>query len=362
MRRQNRTLRRAIIALILAVMWTAVGAPIRQAEWVDVPSRLTRTLRQTVGRSGGILRCWLAFPMRSGGAKAASADGQLMLTVWDESAQIARQTPLESYTAGVVAAEMPVSYHPEALKSQAVAARTRAVWSCAALGGRGCARHPDCDVCTDSTCCQGYLSEEARQTKWGTDTALYETRIENAVAATAGRVLCYDGMPAQILYHACAGGQTEDAAAVFAQAVPYLVSVDSPGEESFSSYYQDVRISRNEVAEKLLAAFPECGVTAEDLPGQLELRATTGSGRASVIRVGATEVTGVQLRQALGLKSTMLTWDADDDVMIFHVQGAGHGVGMSQTGAQAMASGGADYEAILVHYYPGTYLASMPQV
>ena len=123
---------------------------------------------------------------------------------------------------GVVAAEMPASWPPEALACQAVAARTRAVGSSAVYGGNGCALHPEADICTDSTCCQGWLSPEARKASWGDGALPCEKRVRQAVSATAGQVLTYDGAPSEVLYHASSGGQTEDAAEVFAMRVPYL--------------------------------------------------------------------------------------------------------------------------------------------
>lgn len=255
---------------------------------------------------------------------------------------------------------MPAQYHPQALRCQAVAARTRAAAQRRSNGGSGCARHPDCDLCTDSACCQGWLSENARRTRWQEAFDQYEQRTRSAVSDTASEVLTYHGLPAEILYHACSGGMTEDAAAVFSHSVPYLVSVDSPGEEGYSGFASDTVMTLEEAAARLLAAFPDCGVTPAELPGALRLRSSTASGRIEQIDVGQTSVTGAQFRRALGLRSTLCTWDAADGLMTFHTLGYGHGVGMSQAGAQAMAASGSGYRQILSHYYPGTQLVHLP--
>ena len=266
---------------------------------------------------------------------------------------------MADYLWGVVAAEMPASWPPEALACQAIAARTRAVGSSAVYGGNGCALHPEADVCTDSACCQGWLSPEARKASWGDGALPCEKRVRQAVSATAGQVLTYDGAPIEVLYHASSGGQTEDAAEVFAMRVPYLQSVASPGEEGYDGYAREQRFTLIEAAAKLSEAFPDSGVEADTLPAQLELLALTDTGRVKEMRVGSVTVTGRDVRQALGLRSTMFTWECQGKEIIFSVRGYGHGVGMSQAGACAMAAAGAAYEEILAHYYPGTTLTTV---
>ena len=157
-------------------------------------------------------------------------DSGLTLRVYFADAEEIRLLPLEDYVFGALAAEMPANYAPEALKCQAIAARTRAVAQSRAFGGNGCVRHPDCDICTDSACCQAYQTDAQLHARWGSEYVVLRARIDRAVRATDGLLLTSDGLPIEVLYHACSGGKTEDAAAVFASAKPYLVSVDSPGE------------------------------------------------------------------------------------------------------------------------------------
>ena len=307
-----------------------------------------------------LLSMLLCILLLSGcGSPVKPAAKQMLLRVYfAEEGQI-HLLPLESYVLGAAAAEMPANYALEALKCQAVAARTRAVAQSRVFGGNGCARHPDCDICTDSACCQAYLTDAALQAHWGSEYAVLRARVDRAVRATDGLLLTCDGLPIEVLYHACSGGRTEDAAAVFSAAQPYLVSVESPGEEGYAGFRTDTAFSREEAAALLLRAFPDCGVTAETLPSALRLQSTTASGRVATLLVGSQTVRGVDFRRALGLRSTLFTWEADGERIVFHTVGYGHGVGLSQAGAQAMAANGADFQAILAHYYPATVLTRM---
>ena len=356
--KRSPSLRLCALLLLLSILWVTLGAPLHAVEWRDIPLRLERFLLQLPSRTHAVWQNWLMHGASSAALAERSLSG-LTLLVWREAAASQEEIPLEDYVAGVVAAEMPARYGAEALKCQAVAARTRAVFSCRALGGNGCDAHADCDLCDDAACCQGYRDFASRAAEWGTEASVMEARIISAVRATTGEILTYDGLPIEVLYHACSGGRTEDAAAVFAQAVPYLVSVDSPGEEGYDGYTATTRLTLSEAAKRLEHAFPGCGVTAEGLPGQLRLQSTTASGRVDTLLVGTQTVTGRAFRQALGLRSTFITWDADDTAIVFTTRGYGHGVGMSQAGAQAMAARGTNYADILSHYYPGALLSRL---
>ena len=288
----------------------------------------------------------------------STLDSGLTLRVYFADAEEIR-LPLEDYVFGALAAEMPANYAPEALKCQAIAARTRAVAQSRAFGGNGCVRHPDCDICTDSACCQAYQTDAQLHARWGSEYVVLRARIDRAVRATDGLLLTSGGLPIEVLYHACSGGKTEDAAAVFASAKPYLVSVDSPGEEGYAGFRADASFSCEEAADLLLRAFPGCSVTADTLPSAIRLQSTTASGRVATLLVGSQTVRGTDFRKALSLRSTCFTWEADGDRIVFHTVGYGHGVGLSQAGAQAMAADGADFTEILAHYYPGTQLTRM---
>ena len=283
------------------------------------------------------------------------AASPVLLRVYDEGRL--ERVDLEEYLLHAVAGEMPASYEMEALKAQAVAARSYIAWKMPAYGGGGCSRGVDADVCTDSTHCLAYWSEEEMRAHWGADYGAYRARVEEAVRATRGEVLLYEGSPVQALFHASSGGYTEDAQAVWGTAFPYLTSVESAdGAEA------ETRFSLAELAEKLNAAFPGAKLTEKNVKENFLVRSRTDSGRADVVRVGEVTATGKAVRVALDLKSTDFAIDYEGDEAVLRTRGSGHGVGMSQVGAEAMAAQGSGYREILAHYYTGVDFGSLPEV
>lgn len=361
-RQHASSLRFPALLLAACLLWLAAGSPLRGAEWADLPSAAVRMLVQIPARMGRIFSCWFGGTSLVSSAQAETRQVDLTLRVWDDEIGAVRSLSLEDYVTGVVASEMPASYGLEALRCQAVAARTRAVFACRSLGGNGCVSHSGCDLCTDPACCQGWLGRQARQERFGNAWQACEARIACAVRTTAGQILTWNGLPIEVMYHACSGGMTEDASAVFSQSVPYLASVSSPGEESYAGFTAQVRMSFLKACGLLEAAFPGCGVTEEELSTQLKVLSSTSSGRIAAMLVGSKTVTGAQFRQALSLRSTLCTWDTDGSDIVFTTRGYGHGVGMSQAGAQAMDAAGSGYQDILSHYYPGTVLALLPDL
>lgn len=245
---------------------------------------------------------------------------------------------LESYLVGVVLAEMPASFEEEALKAQAIVARTYAMKRVT----EGI-RHEKGAVCTDPGCCQAYRNPEDFG---GTNDDLQ--KVTRAVEATAGQVLTYRGELAEATYFSCSGGRTEDAVAVWGSDIPYLRSVESPGEEQAQPYRKTVSFTKAEFAEALgrsLAGEPEEWLGAVSY--------TQGGGVASMVVAGVS-YTGVRLRQLLGLNSTAFTMVVENGKIFISTLGKGHRVGMSQYGADAMAASGSSYAEIISHYYPGT--------
>lgn len=356
------SLRCCALLLVFACLWTLCGAPVLPEQWHQVPQVLRRTVLLLPSRMENVFQLWHTGRLPLTSAQAESLSSDVALKIWHADEQRQFSLPLEQYVLCSLAAEMPAAYPAEALKAQAIAIRTKAIAECRTLGGNGCAAHPECDLCTDASCCQGYLDDAAQETRWGGEYRLYRERIADAVRATTGQIMTYEGLPIQVLYHACSGGMTDDAATVFAQAVPYLTSVASPGEEFFSGYLTDVSYSLTEVCAMLQEAFPECGVTPDGFSGQVRLQSSTASGRIQHILVGQTTVSGRAFRDALKLRSAIITWDISGDTIVFHTRGYGHGVGMSQAGAAAMASQGSRYQAILQYYYPGAELTDLPTV
>ena len=256
---------------------------------------------------------------------------------------------LQDYLVGVVAAEMPASFEPEALKAQAVAARSYTLY-CARTG-----RRAEADVCTDYACCQAWRSEADMRDRWGEAFAENRARIQHAVDETAGQYLAYEGQAVFAAFHSSSAGYTEDCGAIWS-GLPYLVSVPSPeNADSVPNYVSRVEVTPLDFRDTLLFENPEADFTSapEAWIGELT---RDGSGRVSGAVLGGADFTGVKLRSLFSLRSTAFTLEYADGVFVFTVTGFGHGVGMSQYGANVMAAEGADYRAILAHYYPGTEL------
>lgn len=253
---------------------------------------------------------------------------------------------MERYITQVVLAEMPASFEPEALKAQSVAARTYAQ-KAALTGGK----HGDGSVCTEASCCQGYLPVEAYLEKGGTQESAQ--KVASAVEATSGYVLTYEGELIEATYFSCSGGSTEDAAAVWGTDYPYLRSVSSPGEEGAERYTQTLSFTPEEFQRAL-------GRSISGSPkGWFSITTYTEGGGVAAMTVGGETYSGTELRALLGLRSTAFQVEADDTSIDITTRGYGHRVGLSQYGADAMAVAGSSYSQILAHYYPGTVLTRL---
>lgn len=355
-----------ILLVLAAVMWRMMGAPLSAAEWADVKTPLWQAKTLAPSRMGRIFRLW---------APGSALESRDLLMEGDdpEEAELVRRNstdqpeivvytsaglkkmPLESYVCGVVAAEMPASYHLEALKAQTVAARTRAVRQ---MESGGCRSHPEADICGDSGCCQGYASLSECREKWGNETDLYRRRIMGAVEDTLGQLLTYEGELITVMYHAMSGGRTEDAAAVFSASLPYLTSVESRGEEGARGFFTETTFSYEDMTKALNAAFPGLETTPEELKRSFSIARYTDSGRVAEVSVDGKTVQASALRKALGLRSTWFSITSDGEGITFQQRGYGHGVGMSQVGANSMAASGSGYGDILRHYYPGVEIVA----
>ena len=279
---------------------------------------------------------------------AVHHDRDVTLTIQD--GDTTEQMTLERYLTGVVRGEMPASFEMEALRAQAAAERSYVYYQLAA--GRKDA-HPDADFCTDHTCCSAYLSETAAREKWGGDFAPWNTRVEQAVSDTDGQVVLYNGRPILAVFHSSSAGRTAAAGDVWSGDLPYLVSVDSPeGEETVPNYYSTVTFTAAEAKEKLLAAHPELKLSGT--PDRwFGAAAENGSGRVETVSVGGTDIEGTELRRIFGLRSACFTVAADSESVTFRVTGYGHGVGMSQYGANQLAREGKTWQERLEWYYTG---------
>jgi stage II sporulation protein D len=285
----------------------------------------------------------------------------LEITVYNKALGKAETVELEEYIKCVTAAEMPADFDLEALKAQAVAARTFAYGRMSGAYSSKKGVHDGIDICTDPSHCQAWVSKENARKKWG---ILFASRnwgkIEKAVNETKGLIAVYEGKVANTLFHASSPGRTENAEDVWpGKSVPYLRSVESLGDEASGGYTAIVSINPDKLAEKLLEAYPDA-ITEIDLSEDIEILGYTTGGRVSEIRVGNIIMRGTEFRSLLGLRSACFSIRAADDGKIEIVTtGHGHGVGMSQWGANALAKTGGTFREILQHYYTGIDIISI---
>lgn len=263
---------------------------------------------------------------------------------------------MADYLWGVVAAEMPASFHPEALKAQAVAARTYCAHQSLLAGDK----HPGAEVCADPGCCQAYLTRDQALAAWGAEGQRYADKITAAVADTDGLLCLYEGQPIDALFFSSSAGKTSTAAQVWGTDVPYLTSVDSPEGEEVPGWRTEVTFTPWEFRTRLLDARPEAQLS--DDPGAwVRDLVTDPSGAVERVTVGGVELTGVQARSIFGLRSAHFTAAATAEAVTFQVTGYGHGVGMSQYGANALAGEGKDFREILCWYYTGITVDTLEQ-
>ncbi len=268
-------------------------------------------------------------------------DGDKLLTV-----------TVRDYLLGAVAAEMPASFEPEALRAQAVALRSYLF--CKRLHRPSA--HPEADICTDSSCCAAWKPEEYLRGKWGADFDANMAKITAAVDSTADMYLAYEGEPALAVFHSSSPGRTQASGELWPGALPYLVSVDSPESEAdVPNFVASVTVSAKEFRETVLERYPQADLTG-DLSEWIGASVLDGSGRLGSVSIGGVFLTGAQLRSLFGLRSAAITLDVGESTITMTTRGYGHGVGMSQYGANVMARGGLGFEEILESYYPGTQL------
>lgn len=260
------------------------------------------------------------------------------------------ELPIDEYLYGTVSAEMPVNYELEALKAQAIVARTYTLYQII----NGNSKHGEADICDDSTCCQAWISKESRMEKWSeTEREDNWNKIVKAVNETSGKIITYEGKPIDAFFHANSGGTTETAANVWGgNNFPYLQSVETSGESEYSQYSSEVTITKEELVNKLKEEFSDFEINFDN-EEPIKILEYTESGRVKTIKFGNTELAGTKARSLLGLKSTNFSFTIDGDNIIFSVTGYGHGVGMSQTGADSMAKSGSSCEDIIKHFYTG---------
>lgn len=260
---------------------------------------------------------------------------------------------LEDYLVGVVAAEMPAEFPPEALQAQAVAART---YSLKRLGSNGVANplHPSADLCDDHRHGQAWLSREELKNRWGTIRYYdYFYKVKKAVDETRGQVISYQGELIDPAYHASCGGRTENSEDVWKFQVPYLRSVPCPYDAD-PKPVQAASFDLSQVDRALGTSLGAAPVAAGASPSrEIKVLEKTSTGRPKRLSIGSKQFPAAAVRDLLGLRSTNFTCKVEGDTMTFTTTGYGHGVGLCQYGAKGLAEHGYNYRTILGHYYSG---------
>lgn len=261
-----------------------------------------------------------------------------------ENASI-EELDLDVYLLGVVASEMPASFEIEALKAQAVVARTYTIYHM-----KNGNKHEGANMCDSALCCQAWISKENRFARWedGKEQE-YWNKIEMAVNDTKGKVILYNGEPINAFFHSNSGGATELSVNVWGGDYPYLQTVETNGEDAYTSYKSEVVLSKDELVQKMLEKYPEFKIDFSK--DEIKILEYTESGRVQKIRIGNQEIKGTDARLIFGLKSTKFDIEVQDDFIKFSVVGYGHGVGLSQCGSDVLAKNGKNYIEIIKHYY-----------
>ena len=263
---------------------------------------------------------------------------------------------LDEYLYGVVSAEMPASFEEEALKAQAVVARTYTIYKIVNNDGK----HDDADICDDSSCCQAWISKEDRLSKWDKDDRNDNwNKIVNAVNSTQGKIITYDGKPINAFFHSNSGGETEAPIDVWGgSGYPYLQSVATSGEDAYSQYSSEATFTQKEFKEKIKEVHNDFKIDFEE-KDCIKIKEYTDGNRVKTIKIGNLELSGVEVRNIFGLRSANFKVEMEDNKIKFEVIGYGHGVGMSQTGADSMAKEGSNYEDIIHHFYTNVKIENM---
>jgi len=299
-----------------------------------------------------------------GNHKTSPNDGESVIPkqirVFFVNEGITKEVDFEEYLKGVLPAEVPALFNKEALKAQAVAARTYAYYKYLKFTkdpSIAPAEHKDAIVCTNPAHCNAYYTKEQLLEKHGQSWMnLYWDKICSAVDETRGEVMVYNDQPILAAFHsASAGGFTEASKDVWGSDLPYLVSVKSIGDDKKDGYISTVVVSQADFVKKIQEKFSDAKFDKNKNKWIGKIINTDGHSVSS-IEIGGVQIRGVQMREMFSLKSAHFEIKLDGDNVMFTTEGSGHGVGMSQYGANAMANNGSKHPDILKAYYKGAEL------
>lgn len=265
------------------------------------------------------------------------------------------EVSIDEYLYHVVSSEMPADYEIEALKAQGLVARTYTIYKILNK------KHENADICDQSTCCQAWISKEDRLARW--DEGKKESnwqKIVDCVNATKGKIITYNNEPINAFFHANSGGTTELPVNVWGggSELSYLQVIETSGEEGYTQYSSEVEFTGEELINKLKEKYIDIHIDFTNNE-DLKIVAYTDSNRVKTVKFGNHELSGVETRTLLGLKSTNFEIVKENEKIKFKVKGYGHGVGMSQTGANTLAKEGKNYEEIVKHFYIGVEISEI---
>jgi stage II sporulation protein D len=272
------------------------------------------------------------------------------IKVYNHKNKKVQNIDIEEYLYGVLSGEMSAKFNIEALKAQAIAARTFTIYN--KEQGK---KHKDAVVCTDYTHCQEYKSEEellkTNGEEWINE---FYPKIKQAVNETKGQIITYEGSPILPLYFSTSSGNTENSEEVFSDSYPYLRSVESPYDKNAPKFASNIKINNNDFIKTINKSYPKAKLYEENLSDQIKILNRSEGGSVSKIKLGNKELEGVDIRKLFNLNSSNFEIKFNDKYVDIVVKGYGHGVGMSQWGAEGMANEGHMYYEILTHYYTDT--------
>lgn len=251
---------------------------------------------------------------------------------------------------------MPASFEIEALKAQAVVARTYTIYKIKSESKK----HENADICDSSSCCQAWISKEDRLAKWEENTRRENwNKIVQAVEQTKGKIITYNNEPINAFFHSNSGGTTETTVNVWGGTnYPYLQSVETSGEDTYTQYHSEVTLTKQTFIDKIKENHSNFEINFDE-ENCIQILEYTEGNRVKNIKIGNLELSGVEVRTLLGLKSANFKVTVEADNVKFEVIGYGHGVGMSQTGADSMAKSGSNYEEIIKHFYTGVEIVDV---
>jgi stage II sporulation protein D len=261
--------------------------------------------------------------------------------LYNTKTQKTEEISARDYLFGVIAAEMPALYHEEALKAQAVAAYTFALYRKTENADK------EYDITDNHLSDQSYISKAEAQIRWGSNAEIYTQKINKVLDETEGYVMTYQNKPILSVYHAISYGKTETAQNIWGKDYPYLQSVESYGDKLCEGYISTLSVPQERFKELLkdkidFSANPEITISAPK---------TTDAGTVESVKICNVDLKGSEIRDIFSLRSSNFTIENKDGNFNFTVYGYGHSVGLSQNGADYMANGGSDFKEILTHYY-----------